>query len=173
MGDILTSDTSEINKYDFFDSDGLEKSTSSVIAKNLAAMAPMAFLNPTGAAVYSGAYVVREIAKAMPMLYQISTSLLGNTNDNKLLNNIAGWGNKLTGGTSEYAKQNTFSFENFGNLISDVALQWGQQKVIANSISKLGNDSKKILDTAEVKAMKEFQVQAKNIINKAEREEVS
>lgn len=173
MGDILTSDTSEIKKYDFFDSDGLEKSTSSVIAKNLAAIAPMVFLNPTGAAVYSGAYVVREIAKAMPMLYQISTSLLGNTNDSKLLNNIAGWGNKLTGGTSEYAKQNTFSFENFGNLISDVALQWGQQKVIANSISKLGNDSKKILDTAEVKAMKEFQVQAKNIINKAEREEVS
>lgn len=172
MGDIITSDTSAINKYDFFDSDGLEKSTSGVIAKNLAAVAPMAFLGPIGASVYGGAYVVREMAKAMPMLYQISTSLLGNTNDSKLLNNIAGWGNKLTGGTSEYAKQNTFSFENFGNLISDVALQWGQQKVIANSIAKLGNSGKNIMNAAEGKAMYEFQNQARNIINKAEREEV-
>lgn len=172
MGDIITSDTSAINKYDFFDSDGLEKSTSGVIAKNLAAVAPMAFLGPWGTTIYGGAYVVREMAKAMPMLYQISTSLLGNTNDSKLLNNIAGWGNKLTGGTSEYAKQNTFSFENFGNLISDVALQWGQQKVIANSIVKLGNSGKNIMNAAEGKAMYEFQNQARNIINKAEREEV-
>lgn len=172
MGDIITSDTSSINKYDFFDSDGLEKSTAGVIAKNLAAVAPMAFLGPVGTTIYGGAYVVREIAKAMPMLYQMSTSLFDNTNDSKLLNNIAGWGNKLTGGTSEYAKQNTFSFENFGNLISDVALQWGQQKVIANSIAKLGNSGKKVLNAAEGKAMYEFQNQAKNIINKAEREEV-
>ena len=28
---------------------------------------------------------------------------------------------------SEYAKENVFSLENFGNLLSDVALQWGQQ----------------------------------------------
>jgi len=104
MGDIITSDTSSINKYDFFDSDGLEKSTAGVIAKNLAAVAPMAFLGPVGTTIYGGAYVVREIAKAMPMLYQMSTSLFDNTNDSKLLNNIAGWGNKLTGGTSEYAK---------------------------------------------------------------------
>lgn len=172
MGDIITSDTSAINKYDFFDSDGLEKNTSGVIAKNLVSVAPMAFLGPIGASIYGGAYVIREMAKAMPMLYQISTSLLGNTNDSKLLNNIAGWGNKLTGGTSEYAKQNTFSFENFGNLISDVALQWGQQKVIANSISKLGNSGKNIMNAAEGKAMYEFQNQARNIINKAEREEV-
>lgn len=172
MGDIITSDTSSINKYDFFDSDGLEKSTAGVIAKNLAAVAPMAFLGPVGTTIYGGAYVVREIAKAMPMLYQMSTSLFDNTNDSKLLNNIAGWGNKLTGGTSEYAKQNTFSFENFGNLISDVALQWGQQKVIANSIAKLGNSGKKVLNAAEGKAMYEFQNQAKSIINKAEREEI-
>lgn len=172
MGDIITSDTSAINKYDFFDSDGLEKNTSGVIAKNLAAVAPMAFLGPAGTTIYGGAYVVREIAKAMPMLYQMATSLFDNTNDSKLLNNIAGWGNKLTGGTSEYAKQNTFSFENFGNLISDVALQWGQQKVIANSIAKLGNSGKKVLNAAEGKAMYEFQNQAKNIINKAEREEI-
>ena len=172
MGDIITSDTSAINKYDFFDSDGLEKNTSGVIAKNLVAVAPMAFLGPMGTTIYGGAYVIREMAKAMPMLYQISTSLLGNTEDRRLLNNIAGWGNKLTGGTSEYAKQNTFSFENFGNLISDVALQWGQQKVIANSISKLGNSGKNIMNAAEGKAMYEFQNQARNIINKAEREEV-
>ena len=172
MGDIITSDTSAINPYDFFDSDGLEKNAGGVIAKNLVALAPMAFLNPTGTLVYGGIYVTREIAKALPMLYQISSSLFDNTNDSKLLNNLAGWGNKLTGGTSEYAKQNTFSFENFGNLISDVALQWGQQKTIATTISKLGNNGKKAVTAAEGKAMAEFEKQAKNVITKAERGEI-
>lgn len=173
MGDIITSDTSSINKYDFFDSDGLEKDSFGVIAKNLIAVAPMALLGPAGASIYGGAYVVREMAKSLPMLYQISQTLIGgNSNDSKLLNNIAGWGTKITGGTSEYAKQNTFSFENFGNLISDVALQWGQQKVIAEAVSKLGNSGKQILTAAEGKAMYEFENQAKNIINKAEREEI-
>ena len=172
MGDIVTSDTSYINKYDFFDSDGLDKNISGTIAKNLTAVAPMAFLGPVGTSIYGGAYVVREIAKALPMLYQISTSLFENTNDSKLLNNLAGWGNKLTSGTSDYAKQNTFSFENFGNLISDVALQWGQQKVIAQGISKLGNSSKSALSAAEGKAMYEFKKQATSLINKAEREEL-
>jgi hypothetical protein len=44
--------------------------------------------------------------------------------DPKLLNTIAGLGEKFTGGTSEKAKSSTFSFENFGNLVADVALQW-------------------------------------------------
>jgi hypothetical protein len=40
------------------------------------------------------------------------------------MNTISAIGNKFSGNTSDYAKEKMFSFENFGNLISDVALQW-------------------------------------------------
>jgi len=126
MGDIITSDTSAINKYDFFDSDGLDKDPTGVIAKNLAAVAPMALLGPTGGLVYGGLYVVRELSKTLPMLNSMLGLITGDTTDSKLANTIAAYGSKFTSGTSDYAKENTFSFENFGNLISDVALQWSQ-----------------------------------------------
>jgi hypothetical protein len=46
---------------------------------------------------------------------------------------MAAYGHKFTGSTSQYAKQNMFSYENFANLATDVALQWGQQKSIVNT----------------------------------------
>ena len=45
-----------------------------------------------------------------------------NDYETPILNELAAYGEKFTGGTSEYSKQHTFSFENFGNLVSDVAL---------------------------------------------------
>lgn len=171
LGDIITSETSALNSVDFFDSDDLEKNPIGVVAKNLAAIAPMAFLGTEAALYYGGAYVLREMSKTMPMLYQMSTSLFGNTQDSKLANTLAAYGNKFTSGTSEYAKENTFSFENFGNLISEVALQWTQQKAIVEAISRVGNSTKKALQAARGKAMKEYEQQALDIINRAERGE--
>lgn len=173
LGDIITSDTSALNKYDFFDSDGLDKDPIGVITKNLIAVAPMALLGPVGTSIYGGIYVARELAKAMPMLYQISTSLFGNTSDSKLLNSMSAIGSKFTSGTSDYAKQHTFSFENFGNLVSDVALQWGQQKAIADAITRLRNSSKNIIDAAKGKAMKEFESQANNLLKEVKTEQAT
>ena len=173
IGDTITSDTSSLNKYDFFDSDGLDKNPVGVITKNLVSVAPMALLGPVGTSVYGGLFVARELAKSLPMLYQISTSLFGNTKDSKLLNNVATIGDKFSSGTSEYAKEHTFSFENFGNLISDVALQWGQQKAIAEAISKIGNSSKNVMNSAFGKALGEYNQQANKILNQAKREEIS
>ena len=48
-------------------------------------------------------------------------------------------GEKFTGGTSDYAKEHSFSIENIGNMIADVALQWGQQKYIAKTFNELQN----------------------------------
>ena len=121
----MTSENSFLQKYDFMDSDGMDKSVSGVITKNLAAVLPM--FTPL-AGIYSGVLVTRELSKALPMLYGMVTGLTSNQlGDSKLLNTVAAYGQKFTGGTSEYAKENVFSLENFGNLLSDVALQWGQQ----------------------------------------------
>jgi hypothetical protein len=89
---------------------------------------------------YGGAFVVRELAKSAPMLADMIT-LFGENVDSQSLNTLASWGHKFTGSTSEYSKNNVFTFENIGNLISDVALQWGQQKAIANTMAKLSGGS--------------------------------
>lgn len=167
IGDVITKEDSAVNKYDFFDSDDMEKSPTGVIARNLAAVAPMLFLGPTGASLYSGFFVAREVLKTLPMLYEIGTILSDNSEDSSMLNTLAAYGQKFTGGTSEAGKTSTFSFENFGNLVSDVALQWGQQKFIAEKISKLMSGNKSMLQAAEGKAALEYEKYANGVLNQA------
>lgn len=162
--DYITIDGAASNKYDFFDSDGVDKSASGIIAKNLVSMAPLLIGGPV-AWIYGGLFVAKELAKAMPMLADIVT-LFGNDVDSPFLNTIAGYGNKFSGSTSEYSRNNLFTLENIGNLVSDVALQWGQQKAILNTITRLTGGSDKVLSTATTKAAKFYADQAqKNFIN--------
>lgn len=164
-GDYLTPENSIINKYDFFDSDDLQKSVGGTIAKNVASIIPM--LIPYVRIAYSGLLVAREMGKSLPMLYGMMEGLSGSDNaDSQLANTIAAYGHRMTGGTSEYAQNNTFSFENFGNLMSDVALQWGQQRFIANTFSKLTGGGKKAMDTAYARAQKEYLNRTQNEFKK-------
>lgn len=133
--DMISVDGTGINKYDFLDSDGLEKSTTGIIAKNIAAVAPI--LLPGAGKIYAGLFVAKEIAKALPMLYGM-TALFGNNDINSTsLNYLAGLGAKFSSGVTEHSQQHVFTIENFGNLVSDVALQWGQQRLIVEAIGKL------------------------------------
>ena len=153
--DYITAEDTGVNKYDFFDADGLDKAPIGTIAKNLVAAIPI-FIPYVGP-VYSGLLVAREMSKTIPMMHGIINSLAGNdSTDNKLLNTMAAYGQKFTGGTSDYAQENTFALENFLNLASDVALQWGQQSVIANTFTKLTSGGKSALDDAVVKASQKY-----------------
>ena len=164
--DYLTPENAEINKYDFFDSDDLEKSVGGTIAKNVAAVVPM--LIPYVNTAYAGLLVGREMSKALPMLYGIVNGLSGSDNtDSKLLNTLAAYGQTFTGSTSDYAQQNIFSLENFANLMSDVALQWGQQKFIAQTFSKLTSGGDRALKSAQTKAQIEYADRSKKAIDDA------
>lgn len=159
--DTLTVDGTKLNKYDFFDSDDIEKSVGGVIAKNVATLIPMFVGGPIGT-VYSTALIAREMAKSLPMLYGMTTALFSNSETPKWMNTIAAMGDKFTSGTSDYAKEHTFSVENFGNLISDVALQWGQQKGIAQAINKL-KGSKNYVEEAMEDAAKLYKAKASSM----------
>lgn len=164
--DYLTSENSAINKYDFFDSDDLEKSVAGTVAKNVASIIPM-FI-PYVNTAYSGLLVGRELAKTLPMAYGMLASLTGDENPNsQLANIIAAYGQKFSTSTSDYAQENTFSFENFGNLMSDVALQWGQQKFIANTFIKLRGGGDAVLNTATAKAQKAYMDKANQYIQES------
>ena len=159
--DTLTVDGTKLNKYDFFDSDDVEKSVGGVIAKNVATLIPMFVGGPIGT-VYSTALIAREMAKSLPMLYGMTTALFSDSETPKWMNTIAAMGDKFTSGTSDYAKEHTFSVENFGNLISDVALQWGQQKGIAQAINKL-KGSKNYVEEAMEDAAKLYKAKASSM----------
>lgn len=161
--DIFTVDGTGINKYDFLDSDGLDKSITGSIAKAALTVAPL-FIPYVGQ-TYSYALVARELSKSFPMLYGMASSLFGVEQDSQVLNSIAAIGTKFSSGTSEYAKQHTFAFENFANLMADVATQWGQQKAIANAIGKLRNGDD-ILAKASEQAGQMYRMEASNIMNR-------
>lgn len=146
---ILTKEDSALNKIDFFDSDDLEKSTAGVIAKNIALIAPM--FTPA-APYYYKAIIAKELTKTLPMLHSVVTNLFGSGDNQtpKWMNRAAAAGESLSTTNSVWSSEHTFSFENLANLISDVALQLGQQKQIAKAVTWFG--SKKALKKAEGQA---------------------
>ena len=133
--DTFTIDGKGINKYDFFDSNDIEKSVAGTIAKNVAAILPL-FCGPVIGSIYAGVQLARELGKSMPMLYGMA-SALSDSESPTWINQLAAKSQSFSSSTSDYAGEHTFSFENFGNLVSDVALQWGQQKLVAQAVTKL------------------------------------
>lgn len=154
--DLLTVDGKGANKYDFFDSDGLDKSVTGTVMKSAAAIAPM-FMGPYVAPIYSGLLVGRELMKTFPMLYGLTTAWFDTPAENATLNKLAGIGQALTTGTSDAGKSSMLNMEVLSNMVTDVALQWGQQKAIATSISKL-RGSKELVEDAYKKAGTEYAV---------------
>lgn len=154
--DLLTVDGKGANKYDFFDSDGLDKSVTGTVMKSAAAIAPM-FMGPYVAPIYSGLLVGRELMKTLPMLYGLTTAWFDMPAENGTLNKLAGIGQALTTGTSDAGKSSMLNIEVLSNMVTDIALQWGQQKVIATSISKL-RGGKELVADAYKKAGTEYAV---------------
>ena len=155
MADIITVDGSKANKYDFFDSDDLDKSVTGTIFKTAAAIAPM-LLGGEIAVLYGAAQVARESFKTLPMLSGMLSSLF--TSDDVqigILNRLAGNAMAMTGSTSDASQASNWTIENMANLIEDVALQWGQQKAIVKGISKLRGDSEKLVAAARLRAEKD------------------
>ena len=154
--DLLTVDGKGANKYDFFDSDGLDKSVTGTVMKSAAAIAPM-FMGPYVAPIYSGLLVGRELMKTLPMLYGLTTAWFDMPAENATLNKLAGIGQALTTGTSDAGKSSMLNIEVLSNMVTDIALQWGQQKVIATSISKL-RGGKELVADAYKKAGTEYAI---------------
>lgn len=136
---VITKEGSTINKFDFLDNDGKEKSVAGTIAQTVATIAPM-FIPYVGE-YYTYGLVAKNSAQLGITLYKM---LDGVFNPDKkdyeygLLNTIEGKLSSLSPGVSEESKENMITFENFGNLISDVASQLYQQRLLAQIPTKLG-----------------------------------
>ena len=138
--DSFTAESSTLNKYDFFDSDDLDKSITGTVFKTAMQLAPM--FTPI-APYYGAAMVGKEMLNILPSVYNMT---IGNfTNDTpEFINRLQGISKTLTSTTSQYSQDNFISFENILNLVADVSLQQQQQRTIFNWMSKLSGAKKQM-----------------------------
>ena len=154
--DILTIDNEGIDKYNFFDSDDVEKSVGGTIMKTAVSISPL--LIPYVGTIYSGLLVGREMLKTFPMLYGMLSAWSDLPSENPTLNKLAGMANVFTTSTSDYGRSSMLNFEVLGTLMSDVVLQYGQQKAIITGINKL-RGSNKLMQEAYNKAGTQYLLQ--------------
>ena len=147
MLDVLTTDNSSYNKFDIFDSDGINTSPIKSTLKTMVTIAP--YFIPYVGQVWAGVNAAVELTKAMPTIVK---TLGGFANDNignyKGLNNVENFMQKFGSSSSEYASNHNFSYENIMNMVSDSAGQLFQQQFIAGIPKLLGMEksASKILD---------------------------
>lgn len=134
ISDTLTVDGSKWNKYDFFDSDGLDKSVVGTVAKTLFKVAPM-FIPHVGK-VYGGLSATIELGKLLPILYKsiegIASGDISTSSSAQRATDIQAWFSRFDGSLSDKGKQGFFNVENLGKLIEDSSLQLFQQRVIGS-----------------------------------------
>jgi hypothetical protein len=82
--DVITKDGSAANKYDFFDSDGIDKSIIGTVAKNVMRIAPAFVKYIKGP--YIALNVALEAAKFLPTIYKSTFGLV--SEDNSVANGV-------------------------------------------------------------------------------------
>ena len=130
--DTFTTDGSKWNKYDFFDSDGLNKSIGGTIAKTIFEIAPyfIPYVQYGWAAMNAGL----EIAQLLPTLSKAVNGVISGNNEDKLGVGLSKWESYLErfeSSTSDYSRDKMITTENFGNLIADISGQLWQQRAIS------------------------------------------
>lgn len=120
--DIITTDGSVWNKFDFFDSDDLEKSTAGVIAKNLVTIAPM-LVGGTVSAAYIGAGVVLN---SLGLLNTGAKMVFGS--DEKFLNDVEGFLESISLSANKTQSKSAWTLNNFIDLGGEVFKQLAEQR---------------------------------------------
>lgn len=127
---VLTTDGSFWNKYDFFDSDDInQKSIGGTVLKNLALVGTM-FIP------YVGPWITGlSIATQLAGLAGTLGKMVGGS-DAPTWSALEGWSKSVSrqGAQSEYAQEHTWCWENFINLIGDVAGQLKEQRFIFEKV---------------------------------------
>lgn len=128
--DTLTKEGTTLNKYDFFDSDDLDKSTTGSLVKAAIKIAP-AFI-PGVAPWYIGTRVILNTMDLMGKLGKMATG-----SDSPVFSTLEGINQAFTMDTSDHAQSHPWGVENMLNLSSDVFTQLAEQRWIFRQLPKL------------------------------------
>lgn len=154
---VLTKEGSWLNQYDFFDSDDInQKSIGGSILKN-AALVGLMFIQPIGPWI-AGLSMATQLAGVGAVFGKM---LVGS--DSPTLSAIEGWSKSMSrqGAQTEYAQQHTWCWENFINLIGDVAGQLKEQRFIFEKVPTIFKGAN--ITTKEGQAAKLAQLEEKNL----------
>lgn len=156
--DILTTDGSIANKFDFFEADNKEANALRTTIRLAAEIAP--FLIPGVNTYYTAVRVGLGLAAVMPTLYKSFEGLL--LGDNKTgMTDIAtaaeGYMSKFgMRSTTDEAQQSMFNYEQVTTMASDIFAQIYEQRAMA-SLSKIFMKGKNVaLDAKRAKLMDEI-----------------
>ena len=129
----LTTDGSVFNKYDFFDSDGKDKSVGGTILKNAALVGSM-FIPYIGPVV-TGLGLASQTAGLLGTLGKMGVNFandnLGTNINNSIFSEMEGFSKSVgRNAVSEYSQQNMWSAENLIGLVGDVMAQFKEQRFL-------------------------------------------
>nr|DAR62457.1 MAG TPA: hypothetical protein [Bacteriophage sp.] len=125
ISDVLTNDDSFANKFDFIDSDGVDKSPVSSLVKNAALIGSMYI--PYVGPVVAGISVAQQGLKLFSTLGKMMVS-----SDNKMMNRLNNFAETTDffHTQSEYANEHPWCWENMINMSGDTMGQIKQQRFI-------------------------------------------
>ena len=141
--DLLTTDGSLANQFDFMDSDSRQKSIPGIAMKTIVEIAP--FLIPGGVGtkigtIYGGLRAGISLASVLPTFYKsLEGILLGDTTTrlNDTMNSVEGYMSKFTQSSySDEAQDSMFSGEQLADMVGSIFSQIYEQRAMA-SLSKL------------------------------------
>lgn len=140
--DLLTKEGTSINKIDFFDSDGKDKSIFGTTMKLASEIAP--YLIPGFNIYYGGVKMAIGLASILPTFYKAAEGILLGDNTTgietdmwKGMNSLEGFMSKYsTKSMSDESQGSMWNYEQLGSLVTDVFSQIYEQRAAA-SLSKL------------------------------------
>lgn len=153
LGDIITDEGTLANRFDFFDSDGYDKSAFGTAMK---AMLPIAFyLIPGVNSWYATLSVIGGLASVMPTFYKSFESIIGvdrNPLENDTVTAIENWFRKFETSKSYKGRDGFWTWENMAGLVADVWGQAHQQRAAAKAANWFLKAPKapKALDGADI-----------------------
>lgn len=134
ISDTLTIDGSKWDKYNFFDSDDLDKSVIGTMAKT-AFKVGMMFIPGVGK-YYGAMTAAKELGKLFPVLFKsiegIATGDISTSRSAQTATDIQAWFSRFDSSVSDYGRQSFWNIENLCKLIEDSSMQLFQQRVIGN-----------------------------------------
>lgn len=161
--DMLTTDGSIANNFDFFDSDDREKSILKTTLKLAADIAPL--LIPGFNTFYAGVKAALSLAAVMPTFYKSFEGLLlgeNTTSATHVATAAEGYMSKFTAkSTSDYAQGSFFNYEQMSSLVASIFSQIYEQRAMASLSKYIVKNPVNIADV-EKKFLKEIN---KNIID--------
>lgn len=154
ISDTLTREGTKINKFDFFDSDGLDKSVGGSVMKLTASIAPtlLGLVAPPIGLAYGGISALIALSQLMPTLGKAVNGFITNDNENAIgraLNKAEAYTSRFARSVSDKSREKTITFENAASLINDVAMQLFQQRAV-QYIPRLFKNNPNIYNNAKL-----------------------